>query len=84
MASSGVGFGKSHCLGLKFLLTVAATTLLITSHTIPSTNAAQPVLSDPHLQIDTVTQGLRFPTGMVFLNSNEILVLEKDQGTTCL
>jgi aldose sugar dehydrogenase len=80
MASSGVGFGKSHCLGLKFLLTVAATTLLITSHTIPSTNAAQPVLSDPHLQIDTVTQGLRFPTGMVFLNSNEILVLEKDQG----
>ena len=37
-------------------------------------------VSDPHFGIETVVQGLNYPTAMAFLNPDEILVLEKDEG----
>jgi len=43
-------------------------------------HAADISLKDSSLEIETVTQGLRFPTDMAFSNRNEILVLEKDEG----
>jgi aldose sugar dehydrogenase len=39
---------------------------------------AQPQISDPQLKIDVVAKGLVSPTSMVFLNTTDILVLEKD------
>jgi len=40
-----------------------------------------PTLSDPTLKIEKVFTGLKFPTSMAFLGPNDILVLEKNQGT---
>ena len=37
-------------------------------------------LKNPNLDVEIVAEGLKFPTGMSFLNQNEILVLEKDTG----
>jgi glucose/arabinose dehydrogenase len=39
---------------------------------------AQPQISDPQLRIDVVAKGLKSPTSMAFLNTTDILVLEKD------
>jgi glucose/arabinose dehydrogenase len=39
---------------------------------------AQPQINDPHLKIDVVAKGLASPTSMVFLNTTDMLVLEKD------
>ena len=37
-------------------------------------------IKDPSLSTELVVQGLNYPTAMVFLNSDEILVTEKDLG----
>lgn len=39
------------------------------------------VLSDPSLKVEPIFQGLRFPTDMTFLGPNDILVIEKNDGT---
>lgn len=39
---------------------------------------AQPQVSDPQLKIDVVAKGLISPTSMAFLNTTDMLVLEKD------
>ena len=39
---------------------------------------AQPQISDPQLKIDVVAKGLISPTSMAFLNTTDMLVLEKD------
>jgi glucose/arabinose dehydrogenase len=44
-------------------------------------SGSQPVINDASLKGDLVFQGLRNPTSMAFLGPNDILVLEKDQGT---
>jgi aldose sugar dehydrogenase len=46
-----------------------------------SFSGSQPIINDPSLKADLVFQGLRNPTSMAFLGRNDILVLEKDQGT---
>jgi aldose sugar dehydrogenase len=38
-------------------------------------------LTDPTLRSELVATGLKFPTSMAFLGPNDILVLEKDNGT---
>jgi aldose sugar dehydrogenase len=73
-------FGKAASLTLQLVLSVAIISLLITFYGLLNTHAAKIVLNDPNLEIETVTQGLNNPTGMAFLNSNEILVSEKDEG----
>jgi aldose sugar dehydrogenase len=40
-----------------------------------------PVINDPNLKIEVVFRGLKFPTSMAFLAPNDILVLEKNNGT---
>ena len=40
-----------------------------------------PRVNDPNLKVEKVFEGLRFPTKMAFLGPNDILVLEKDNGT---
>jgi glucose/arabinose dehydrogenase len=45
------------------------------------TSLEGPVLNDPNLVVQTVYQGLKSPTAMTFLGPDDILVLEKGQGT---
>jgi len=45
---------------------------------------AEPVLNDSNLKIELVAQGLNSPTSMAFLDSNNILVLEKNSGNVRL
>jgi hypothetical protein len=40
-----------------------------------------PELGYSNLKVETVYQGISFPSAMSFLGPNDILVLEKDQGT---
>ena len=40
-----------------------------------------PILSDAHLMAEVVFTGLEFPTSMAFLGPDDILVLEKNEGT---
>ena len=39
---------------------------------------AQPSLRDPNLKVESFVSGILFPTSMLFLDENNILVLEKD------
>jgi glucose/arabinose dehydrogenase len=47
----------------------------------PSSGSNQVVINDPNLKAELIFQGLQSPTSMAFLGPNDILVLEKDQGT---
>jgi aldose sugar dehydrogenase len=40
-----------------------------------------PIIKDPDLNVEIITRGLEFPTSMAFLGPDDILVLEKNQGT---
>ena len=44
-------------------------------------SAKGPTILDPNLKAEVVFRGLRYPTSMVFLGPNDILVTEKDAGT---
>jgi aldose sugar dehydrogenase len=39
------------------------------------------ILRDPNLNAETVFKGIKYPTSMTFLGRDDILVLEKDNGT---
>jgi glucose/arabinose dehydrogenase len=40
-----------------------------------------PIINDPNLKVEIVFKGLKFPTSMAFLGPDDILVLEKNNGT---
>jgi aldose sugar dehydrogenase len=40
-----------------------------------------PILSDPELTTELVSNGISFPTSMAFLGPDDILILEKNNGT---
>ncbi len=44
----------------------------------------QPIINDPNLQAELLVEGLSWPTSMAFIDNNNILVLEKNQGTVRL
>ena len=44
-------------------------------------NNKGPIIYDPSLKVELIFKGLQHPTSMAFLGPNDILVLEKDQGT---
>jgi aldose sugar dehydrogenase len=46
--------------------------------------AQEPTLNDPNLQVETIVEGLSWPTSMDFIDNNNILVLEKEKGTVRL
>jgi aldose sugar dehydrogenase len=41
----------------------------------------EPIVHDPNLKVEIVSRGLTTPTGMALLAPDDILVLEKNQGT---
>ena len=47
--------------------------------TIQSSNA--PVINDPNLKTEVVFRGYKFPSTMAFLGPNDILLLQKENGT---
>jgi aldose sugar dehydrogenase len=46
--------------------------------------AQEPTLNDSNLQIETIVEGLSWPTSMAFIDNNNILILEKEKGTVRL
>jgi aldose sugar dehydrogenase len=42
---------------------------------------ADPVVNDPSLKLELITKEINFPTSMAFLGPDDILILEKNQGT---
>jgi aldose sugar dehydrogenase len=57
--------------------------VLAVPHSLPAPSSGGPTIvnNKTHLKIQTVSTGLRSPTSMAFLGPNDILVLEKSQGT---
>jgi aldose sugar dehydrogenase len=53
----------------------------LTAFTVDYSYSNKPVLSDPNLDVELVAKGIRFPTSMAFLDTDDILVLEKNNGT---
>jgi aldose sugar dehydrogenase len=82
-------------LNFYFLILVALTIFLIQHFSyhqtitalIPEPGSLSPLndtsvtLSDPRLKIEIIGTGLKKPTNMAFLDSGEVLVLEKQNGT---
>jgi glucose/arabinose dehydrogenase len=71
---------------LKFVITsvLALSLVSVPYKNISAESVVQytlPELGDSSLKVETVYQGISFPSAMSFLGSNDILVLEKDQGT---
>ena len=48
---------------------------------VPKETQGPPIINDPDLKVETVFEGIEFPTTMAFLGPDDILVLEKNRGT---
>jgi aldose sugar dehydrogenase len=58
-----------------------ADAVLLSSHPLAVQSPQGPTMNDSHLKAEVVFKGIRFPTNMAFLGPNDILVLEKNEGT---
>ena len=47
----------------------------------PTKMDSMPTVIDAKLQVETVAEGLNFPSSMAFLGPDDILVTEKNNGT---
>jgi aldose sugar dehydrogenase len=73
---------------LRFLITAILLVAIINHYSIvyaqdtkPLFSFKEPIISDPMLKVEKVLDGLSFPTGMAFLGLDDILVIEKNNGT---
>lgn len=62
-----------------FLIILIALVPLVTIYA-----AAEPIVKDKSLKVETFVQGLSSPTSMAFLDENHILVLQKNNGKVLL
>lgn len=73
-----------------FFLMLVSTAIIFSSLTLNMNYTAiaqqqeQPIINDPKLQAEIFVEGLSFPTSMAFIDNNNILVLEKEEGTVRL
>ena len=51
------------------------------THHIIAQSRQGPIVDYPHLKVELVARGINFPTSIAFLGPNDILVLEKNNGT---
>ena len=58
----------------------SVTALIPKPGTLPLLNDTSVTLSDPNLKIEVFATGLKRPTNMAFLDSGDVLVLEKQNG----
>jgi glucose/arabinose dehydrogenase len=47
----------------------------------PNLARAEPIVNDPSLKVELLVEGIKFPTSMAFLGPDDILFLEKNEGT---
>lgn len=87
--NSSISF--SFCVTTISLMILAVLTVTIFSsltlnmnHTAIAQQQEQPIINDPNLQAEIFVEGLSFPTSMAFIDNNNILILEKEEGTVRL
>jgi len=74
-------------ISIPFFLILISVNIILIDYTVNSVygqasfSGGQPIINVPNLKAEVVFQGLHNPTSMAFLGPNDILVLEKDQGT---
>ena len=59
----------------------AAANIITTTTTSAAPAPPIPIINDSNLKAEVVFKGIEFPTSMAFLGPNDILVLEKNNGT---
>jgi glucose/arabinose dehydrogenase len=71
---------------ILILITLAlAITIIFAIHPLFNVSIAQqPIVKDPNLKVEVFAHELKSPTSMAFLDSNHILVLEKETGAVRL
>ena len=69
---------------ILFLTVILSIYYFVTDNKIYYIIAQEPTLNDPNLQVETIIEGLSWPTSMAFIDNNNILVLEKEKGTVRL
>lgn len=69
---------------ILFLTTIIAVYYFVVNNNIDYVIAQEPTLKDPNLKVETIVEGLSWPTSMAFIENNNILVLEKEKGTVRL
>ncbi len=69
---------------ILFLTVILLVYYFVIDNNIYYINALEPTLKDPNLQVETIVEGLSWPTSMAFIDNNNILVLEKEKGTVRL
>jgi glucose/arabinose dehydrogenase len=52
----------------------------VLAYSLDDSYSKSPVLNDPNLALELVAKGIKFPTSMAFLDKDDILVLEKNDG----
>lgn len=69
------------------LIAILFFNLILFGYYSPRANAQEsgspgmPTVNDPNLKVEVVFDGIKFPTSMAFLGPDDILVLEKNNGT---
>jgi len=69
---------------ILFLTAITAVYYFVINNNIDNVIAQEPTLNDPNLKVETIVEGLSWPTSMAFIDNNNILVLEKEKGTVRL
>jgi len=69
---------------ILFLTVILSVYYFVIDNSIYYIVAQEPTLKDPNLQVETIVEGLSWPTSMAFIDNNNILVLEKEKGTVRL
>jgi aldose sugar dehydrogenase len=81
-------FNFSFCVTILFLTIIVLTLVIFDLLTLNLYQTAmaqqQPILNDPNLQAEIYVEGFSWPTSMAFIDKNNILVLEKEEGTVRL
>jgi aldose sugar dehydrogenase len=83
-----VSFGLTNVkISIPFFLILISVNIIPIDYAVNSVygqasfSGGQPIINVPNLKAEVVFQGLHNPTSMAFLGPNDMLVLEKDQGT---
>ncbi len=69
---------------ILFLTVILSVYYFVIDNNIYYIIAQEPTLKDPNLRVETIVEGLSWPTSMAFIDNNNILVLEKEKGTVRL
>lgn len=66
---------------ILFFTVINQYSILYAQNTETKSSLEEPTISDTTLKVEKVLDGLSFPTGMAFLGPDDILIIEKNNGT---